>query len=72
METVWPAMPSAGCGRFRLGFRAGASAVGQGAIQEGEQAIPVALQPGGAKSVGVGHGEAVDGAGVDLGGVVDT
>src|ERR1700733_6260362 len=46
-------------------------AAGQGAVEEGEQAVPVALQSGGAEGVGVGHGEAVDGAGVYLAGVVD-
>lgn len=31
----------------------------------------MALQPGGIESGGIGHGEAVDGTRIDLGGVVD-
>lgn len=47
-------------------FPSRASAVGQGAVEKGQQAVPVALQCGGVEGVGVGHGEAVDGAGVGL------
>lgn len=58
--------------RWRPGWRTAASAAGQGVVEEGEQAVPVVPEPGGAESVGVGHGEAVDGVGIDLGGVADT
>ncbi|REK91520.1 hypothetical protein DY245_04075 [Streptomyces inhibens] len=46
----WRASQHSGVVYFSFGFRAGASAVGQGAVEEGEQAVPVALQCGGLKA----------------------